>query len=204
MRAACALDDVCDVFIIGCSLTYVVQPPTMLGCSPYDNSNQDRKVRLRISCSAMKNGSNNVASFDLIWYRRRSCDEIVENLGPGERQDALNTSRTDLTVVNYQSGDSFSEEIPGEYWCQAVIANSTGQYLATESNVLRLLPPENYTGLDVCSTPQSISSSKCAYPLTSFTCAAPCNSKILTPTTCIVSKSTVEENSASIPVMCLS
>ena len=32
----------------------------------------------------------------------------------------------------------------GEYWCQAVVTNSSGQYLVIESNVLMVLRPEDY------------------------------------------------------------
>ena len=50
----------------------------------------------------------------------------------------------------------------GEYWCQAIVANSSGQYLATESNILTVLRPEDYDGVSVCNNIQSVVLQKCA------------------------------------------
>ena len=52
--------------------------------------------------------------------------------------------------------------MPGGYWSQAVVTNSSRQYLVIESNVLTVLRPEDYVGLSVCSRMQSVDLQKCA------------------------------------------
>ena len=85
---------------------------------------------------------------------------MVENLGTGTgQQETTNSERIVLQGIANLNQAPFSEEMPGEYWCQAVITNSSGQYLATRSNVLTVLRPENYTGLAVCSGLPSTSTS---------------------------------------------
>ena len=86
---------------------------------------------------------------------------MVENLGAGTgKQETTNSERIDLQRITNLNEAPFSEEMPGEYWCQAVIANSSGKYLATRSNVLTVLRPENYTGLSACNSVLSTSAVK--------------------------------------------
>ena len=77
---------------------------------------------------------------------------MVEDLGPGTYSSGSSNfvKRIIMTGISGLSNAPFSEEMPGDYWCQAVITNSSGQYLLTESNVLMVLIPENYTGMSVC------------------------------------------------------
>ena len=147
-----------------CPLYYVGQPPTTLNCSPYDQTSPDRQFRLRLVCGAIKNGSSEfIDSFDLSWYRRRFSDGIVENLGQGnDKQENSNYVRIVLSGIVGLNLAPFNEEMPGQYWCQAAVSNSSGQYLTIESNVLTVLSPEDYVGLGVCSDPQHVTSMKCA------------------------------------------
>ena len=142
-----------------CPLIYNEQPPTTLSCSPYN----DLTFRLRLACRATKNGGSVFFdSFDLYWHRRRSSDGIVENLVQGEASQIANAERIVLSGIEGLSNAPFSEEIPGEYWCQAVITTSSEQYLVIESNILMVLRPEDYVGRSVCSTVQFVDSQKCA------------------------------------------
>ena len=74
--------------------------------------------------------------------------------------------------------------MPGEYWCQAMITNSSGQYLTIESNVLTVLRPENYTGLSVCTSVQSIDLETCAVILSSSSPSQP----EVAPSSCLMSE----------------
>ena len=146
-------------------------------------------------------GSNEIDSYDLFWYRERSCDGLVENLGPGSGEiETTNSERIMLQGIANLNNAPFSEEMPGEYWCQAVITNSSGKYLATRSNVLTVLRPENYTGLSVCSSVQFTDASKCAYPPILSTCNLYCISETIIPTTCILPISTMEDSAKHSPI----
>ena len=69
-----------------------MQPPNTLSCSPYAY-NLDKTFRLTLTCTAVKNGNDEIDSFDLFWYRNRSCDGTVENLGSGRRQESGDQER---------------------------------------------------------------------------------------------------------------
>ena len=149
----------------------------------------------------MQDGKSGIDSSDLFWYRKRSCDGMVENLGPGTgKQEATNAEKIHLLGIANLNQAPFSEEMPGEYWCQAVITNSSGQYLATRSNVLTVLRPENYTGLAVCSSVPYTSAVMCAYPPVSSTCTVPCISEEPIVTTCVQPIPTMEESSTHSPI----
>ena len=126
---------------------------------------------------------------------------MVENLNPGrDKVENMKGERIFLEEIEMSNPGSFSEEIPGEYWCQAVISNSSGQYLATRSNVLTVLRPEDYIGLAVCSSVISTSNSTCAYPPASSTCTEPCISEEPIATACILPIPTMKENSTHSPI----
>ena len=155
-------------FRIGeCFLFYTQQPSTTLkNCS----SRPERYFELRMACIIIKSEEGNESnSFDLSWYRRRSCDGVVQNLGPdNSKQEWGDGVRINLQGIANLNGAPFSEEMPGEYWCQATITNDSGQYLVTKSNVLTVLRPEDYLNMNmsVCIYILSTSESKCAYPPT--------------------------------------
>ena len=159
-----------------CPLYYFEEPPTMLNCSPYQYVSANRQeFRLRVVCSAKKNiGSSVNDSFDLTWYWRRASDETVENLGPVDRkQDTEYFERIDMSGAVNLSTPDISEGFAGEYWCQVVIANNSGQFMTIESNSLTVLRPENYTGLSFCNDVQLVNSSKCALVTSSISTSQP-------------------------------
>ena len=111
----------------------------------------------------MKDGSSNIDSFDLSWYRRRSNDGMVENLGPGDmRQEHTDTESIVLSGITGLNLAAFSEDMPGDYWCQVEVTNSSGQFPLARSNILTLLRPEDYPGLSVCSGVHSVGTHTCA------------------------------------------
>ena len=152
-----------------CPLVYQMEPPATLECSPYDNTSPDQAFRLKLVCTVTSNNElishYGIDSFDLSWYRRRCSDAQVENLGSGDNKQEFGSGSTQKMFLSGIAGLSlapFSEEMPGEYWCQAVVTNSSGQYLTIESNVLTVFRPEHYAGLDVCDIALSVGSQKCA------------------------------------------
>ena len=106
----------------------------------------------------------NNLDFDLVWYRRRTIDGIVENLGTGFV--LLNNEDQKYQVFTQLDYEVFSEEMQGEYWCQAQVNNSNGQYLLTnKSTVVTVLRPEDYPdALDICDVVVSLVES-CAISL---------------------------------------
>ena len=63
-----------------------------------------------------KSGSNGIDSFDLFWYRGRSCDGMVENLGPGtDKVETINSEKIFLEEIENLNQAPFSEEMPREY-----------------------------------------------------------------------------------------
>ena len=126
----------------------------LISCSPYDNTSSELNFRLTSACGAVNNGSSDIDCFDLSWYWRRSRDGMVENSGPGttDKQKIGDSTRIVLSGVIGLSDAPFSEEMLGEYWCQAVVTNRSGQYLAYKSNVLTVLRSESYSGFTVCSS----------------------------------------------------
>ena len=142
-------------------VNYVEQPPTTFGCSPYD-PNGDQNFRLRIACRAEKVATSNFEGFDLSWWRKRSRDGTVENLGSGDRSGNDNSVRIVLTGISGLNLAPFSEDMPGDYWCLAVVTNGSEVLTLAPSNMLTVLRPEDYVGRSVCNSVQSVDTTKCA------------------------------------------
>lgn len=120
---------------------YSEQPPTALNCNPYSTSSPVQ-WRLRIYCRAHSDLAN-ISDFDLFWYRRRTIDGAVENLDKGFI--LLDLENEEWQLFTQLDDSPFSEDMPGDYWCQAETTDGSGQYSITESNVLTVLRPEDYT-----------------------------------------------------------
>ena len=143
-----------------CVLQYEEQPLTDLECSPYNFSTSPPTWILKTACAAtLKNGSFD--SFALYWYRKSNNDSTIENLGQGIYSGTQLSKRIVLDEIPFLSNASFSEDVTGEYWCQAVATNSSGDYLFTKSNVLTVYRPNNYATLNVCVGVISNTASKC-------------------------------------------
>ena len=144
-----------------CVQIYIEQPLSNLDCSPYDN--KLLTWRLMLACTVKRMEMDVSDGFDVFWYRKRTCDGVVQNLGTGtELPMGTLFKRIVLTEITGLSNVTFSEEMPGEYWCQAVTTNSSRMYVLTESDTLTVLRPDNYTGLKECVDIQSQFVGKCA------------------------------------------
>ena len=67
----------------------------------------------------------------------------MENLGTGFV--LLNDENQEYQLFTQLDFQNFSEEMPGEYWCQAEVNNSNGQYLLTKKSTgVTVLKPEDY------------------------------------------------------------
>ena len=157
-----------------CVLQYEEQPLTDLECSPYTFSTSPPTWILKTSCAAtLNNGSFD--SFVLYWYRKSNNDSTIENLGQGIRSGTQLSQRIVLDEIPFLNNASFSEDMTGEYWCQAVAINTSGDYLFPKSNVLTVYGPSNYTTLNVCVGVISNSTSECVttYSISSDTLLNP-------------------------------
>ena len=133
---------------------YVEQPRSDLNCSPYNSVLQEWTLRLRCIVKTIDLDASSV--LDVFWYRRRMCDDVVQNLGTGvESQNNPFLKTTELTEIAGLSNTPFSEEMPGDYWCQAEIKNSSGTYFLTGSDNLTIMRPENYAEYEECVNVQS-------------------------------------------------
>ena len=121
-----------------------------------------RQFRLRIACAAVKADGSNFESFDLFWYRKRSTNGTIENLGPGDRQQNEDMERIVLSGIQGLNSALFSEDMPGDYWCQGVVTNGSEQIMLAPSQVLTVLRPEDYAGRSMCSSVQSDDVITCA------------------------------------------
>lgn len=148
-----------------CILQYVEQPSTILECNPYNLSTPSPTWILKTACEAMVKFVHNASyldQFDLYWYRKSSSNSYIENLGQGIPSETQLSKRIILDNISLLNNACFSENMPGEYWCQAVAANSSGEYVLTKSNVLTISGPEDYASLNTCVGIISSNSRKCA------------------------------------------
>ena len=124
---------------------YLSQPPstTIGGCSPYQIVTNI--INIHLQCVVRR--QNPTDSFEIIWFRERATDGLVQNLGPGSYHVQIQgpddwLSRyhdTGLWVQPYRPG------LLGKYWCQVIKTGVNPHQPLMRSNVFTLLAPGNYS-----------------------------------------------------------
>lgn len=132
----------------GCQLRYAEEPPSQLNCRPFNNAT---KWRLRLACEVRTIDTS--LPYTVHWFQRNIHNIIIHHHDVA-RQKSSTVER--VIFGGDWIDDSFTDEMIGDYWCQAIPSYNESIQL-TKSTVLAIRNISYYnTQLPVCSGPQFI------------------------------------------------
>ena len=142
-------------------MKFVEQPPTELGCRPYDNN---QLWRLRMACEARIPLAAELRNFKVHWYQRTRDGNVINH---GQPDQVYSRDRAQRVAFG---GDwinqKFESSMLGDYWCQVTLTDSN-MIIPTTSAVVSIREPTTYdSNLPVCSSVQSTLQETCIFPNT--------------------------------------
>lgn len=138
-----------------CSLIFSEEPPSQLDCRPFDD---DNNWRLRIVCEVRIPVSQGLIEYEVHWFQRRN-DSLIDH-GRMEVQKSNTVERVAFGIswINKQ----FTNDMIGEYWCQAILTGQQPQILLPISNTVTIREPNSYNrDISTCTGPQFIRQQRC-------------------------------------------
>ena len=138
-----------------CSLVFSEEPPSQLNCRPYDDNDN---WRLRTACEVRIPVLQDFIEYEVHWFQKRN-DTVIDHGRMGVKKSS--------TVERVAFGGNwinqkFSQNMTGDYWCQAILTGEQQHVFLPLSNILSIGEPHTYNrGLATCSSLHFIRKRRC-------------------------------------------